>query len=495
LSVIDPSSRPLGAPDDGTLTRRIVASLLWLSSARLLGQVGSWLSTALVIRLLSPDDYGLMSMAGLLMFFLLVIGDLGLGAVVVQTPTLHRAQLRSLFGISLATSLLSGIVTFLAAPLVAAFFAEPRLVPLVRVLSLCFVFVGLYALPQALLVRTLRFDRKAKVDMATTLGSSVLALILAATGRGVWALVGSVLAFHVIRAVAFQIAHPCLFLPSLALTELRHTLRFGGWITLDRLLWFAFTSLDVAIAGRALGGVLVGLYSVALSLASIPVDKVMAIVNEVSFSAFSRIQDDRERLRRGVLRALETVSLLAFPTFLGMAMVAPEVVHVGLGPQWADAVLPMQILCLVMPFRAIGSLFAPALFASGQPRRGVENSAIRLGGVAVALSLGVQWGVIGLCVGWLVGYVPVFCVTARRTLATLEIPAQRAVRTMAFSVAAALTMAAAVGSVRAVVGESWPPGAVLVILSLVGAGTYGLVVVAFRPRMLQAFWIRRVSAG
>ena len=472
-----------------------MASLLWLSSASLLGQIVSWLSTMLVIRLLTPDDYGLVSMAGLLMGFLLLIGDLGLGAVVVQAPTLHRAQLRALFGISLATSLLSAIVTFLSAPLVAAFFAEPRLVPLVRVLSLCFVFVGLYALPQALLVRTLQFDRKAQVDMAATLGSSVLALILAATGRGVWALIGSLLAFHGIRAIAFQIAHPCLFLPSLALTELRRSVRFGGWITLDRLLWFAFTSLDIAIAGRALGGALVGLYSVALSLASVPVEKVMSIVTEISFSAFSRIQGDRERLRRGVLRALETVSLLAFPTFLGMAMVSPEVVHVVLGPRWADAVLPMQILCLVMPFRAIGSLFAPALFACGQPRRVVENSAIRLAGVAIALSLGVQWGVIGLCVGWVVGYVPVFCVMAHRTLTTLEIPAQRAVRTMAFSIAAALTMAAAVGSVRAVVGESWPPGAVLVLLSLVGAAIYGLMMVAFRPRVLQAFWMRRVSAG
>lgn len=470
------------------MTRRVVASLLWLGSASLLGQIVSWLSTVLVIRLLTPADYGLMAMAGLPVGFLMLVGDLGVGTVIVQAPTLNRLKLRALFGACLVTSLLSGVVTFVSAPLVAAFFAEPRLTPLVRALSLGFVFVGFSALPQALMARALQFDHKAKIDVLTALVSSVFALALAMTGWGVWSLVGTVLVMQAFRAVASQIVHPCLFRPSPSLTELRGSVHFGGWVTLDRILWFGCTSVDVAIAGRALGGSLVGVYTVALSLAAIPLDKVMSLINEISLSAFSRMQGDRERIRHGVLRALESVSLLAFPTFFGMAMVAPELVHVCLGPRWAEAVLPLQILCLVFPFRALGLFFAPALFGTGRPRVVVENNAITLAVVAVALAIGVQWGVIGLCVGWVVGYLPVFAVVTRRTLAALEIPTRQVVAPLGFSLAAALAMATAVGVARTLIGEALPPAVELAILILFGAGTYGAVVLAFRPRTLQTYW-------
>jgi O-antigen/teichoic acid export membrane protein len=469
------------------VTRRIVASLLWLGSASVLGQLVSWCSTVLVIRLLSPDDYGLMAMAVLSIGFLITIGDLGVGAVIVQASTLDQPRLRALFGLALVTYLAAAVVAFTTAPLVAAFFSEPRLIPLVRVLSVCFVFLAAYAMPQALIVRALQFDRKARVEMATAIVSSVLGLVLAVAGWGVWALVGAVVASHAARAVGFQFMRPCLFLPIPSITGLRGSVHFGGWVTLDRVLWFAYTNLDVAIAGRALGGSLLGVYSVALSLASIPLDKVMSLVTEVSFSAFSRVQGDRARVERGMLRALESVSLLAFPSFLGMAMVAEEVIDVFLGAKWAGAVLPFQILCLGFSFRAVGLLFAPALFAAGKPRLAVENNAITLAGVAVALGVGVQWGVVGLCVGWVVGYLPVFCVIAHRTLRALEIPARQAVSAIGFSLAAAATMAGALAVARLVVNETLPAAAELAGFIVLGASVYGVVVLAVRPQVFRPF--------
>lgn len=468
--------------------RRVLASFLWLGSASLVAQAVSWVSTVLVIRLLSPDDYGLMAMAMLAIGFLMLIGDLGVGAVVVQAPTLDREHLRALFGACLLTYLVGAVVVYSAAPLVAAFFAEPRLITLLRTLSLCFVFAGFYAVPQSLVARTLRFDRKAKVEALTAVVASGAAVTLALTGWGVWALVGAVLVSHAFRAVAFQVLRPCLFLPFPSLAQLRGSVHFGGWVTLDRMLWFGYTNLDVAIAGRVLGGALVGVYSVALSLASIPLDKVMSVVTEVSFSAFSRVQEDRELFRRSALRALESVSLLAFPAFLGMAVVAPEIFEVFLGPRWVVAVLPFQILCLVFPFRAVGLLFAPVLFGSGRPRVVVENNAITLGCVGIAMVIGVHWGVIGLAVGWVVGYLPAFFLVAHRTLAVLEIPVRQAVSAMGFPIAAALTMAAAVAMARPLVDDELASLGVLASLVLLGAGVYGVLLVTFRRRVLRAFW-------
>jgi O-antigen/teichoic acid export membrane protein len=294
---------------------------------------------------------------------------------------------------------------------------------------------------------------------------------------------------HAFRAVALQIVHPCLFWPVLAPAELRGSVRFAGWVTLDRLLWFAYTNVDVAIAGRVLGSAAVGVYSTALSLASIPLDKVMTIVNEISLSAFSRIQDDRDRVRRGMLRALESVSLLGFPVFLGMAAVAPEMIDLLLGAKWAAAVVPLQIVCLVFPLRALGLLFAPALFGSGRPRVVVENNAVTLVCIAVALAIGVRWGVVGLCVGWVVGYVPAFCVVAWRTLGLLHIPVRQVVGTVAFSASASLVMAAVVTVARTFLDDQLPRVGVLTSLVVIGTGVYAALLATFRPVVLRSFWV------
>ena len=470
------------------MPRRVLGSLLWLGSASVFGQVVSWLSAILVIRLLSPSDYGLMAMASLPVGLLMLIGDLGVGSIVVQASTMDRPRLKALFGTSLLAHLFGAALLFLGAPLVAGFFAEPRVTVILRVLSISFVCLGFSALPRALMARDLQFDRRAKIDVFTALVSSFVALVLAMRGWGVWSLVGANLALYAFRAVACQLVHPCLFLPFPAFRELRGSVRFGSWVTLDRIVWFGYTNVDVAIAGRALGDALVGVYAVALSLASMPIDKVMSIVNEISFSAFSRMQGDRDRIRDGMLRSLESVSLLAFPTFFGMAMVAPELVETVLGPKWAGAILPLQILCIAFPFRALGVFFAPALLGTGQARLVVENNVITLVAVAIAMVIGVRWGVIGLCVAWVVGYVPIFVVIARRTLAALQTPGRQVAETIAFSMAAALAMAAGVAGVRTVTGEVLPVPIELGLLTLFGAGMYGALVLAFRPRTLRMFW-------
>jgi O-antigen/teichoic acid export membrane protein len=190
-----------------------------------------------------------------------------------------------------------------------------------------------------------------------------------------------------------------------------------------------------------------------------------------------------------MLRSLESVSLLAFPTFFGMAMVAPELIEAVLGPKWAGAILPLQILCIAFPFRALGVFFAPALLGTGQPRLVVENNVMTLVAVAVAMGIGVRWGVIGLCVAWVVGYVPIFVVVARRTLAALETPARQVAGTIGFSMAAALAMATALAGARTVTGEALPVAVELGILILFGAGMYGALVLAFRRQTLRTFWV------
>lgn len=462
-----------------TYASAVLRSFAWEGGASVIGQAISWLSTIIVIRLLAPEDYGLMAMAALGIGFLVLVSDLGIGAAAIQARSLDTQHLRELFGFVVLLNLLAGMISFLSAPLVAAFFGEPRVIPLVKVLSFCFVFLGLYVLPQALTARELRFDQKAKVDVVAGTISALATLSFAVAGFGVWSLVGGMLANHVIKAVAFQVVRPCLFIPAFSIKRAKNSIGFGGLVTLDRMLWYFYGSMDVAIAGRVLGKSLVGVYAVALSLASIPLDKIMPVITKVSFAALSLIQDDRERVRRNVLRAIQGVGLVTFPLFIGMTSVAPEFVALLLGSKWLEIVVPFQILCIVLPLKALGSLFAPALFAIGRPQVNIVNNAITLGVMSVAFLMGVQHGVIGLCVAWLVGYPVAFSISSYRAMSALGIRFGEAVSVVRVSVVGTLVMAAAVGASRAALSMVLPLPALLVSLILVGAGVYVLMVLTF----------------
>lgn len=466
---------------------RVAKSFLWQGGAKFLGQAISWLSTVMVIRLLTPDDYGLMAMATLVVGLLMLVSDLGVSAATIQVRNLNPEQLGELFGFAILVNCVAAGVVFLGAPVAAAFFREPRLIGLLRILSGGFLLVALYVLPESLLMRDLRFDQKARADVLATAVSAVLTFSLALKGFGVWSLVGGSLTIHGVRALVFRVLRPRPLVPRFSFGRIKGMLEFGKLITLNRILWFSYENLDVAIAGRVLGKSLVGIYSVALSLASIPLEKIIPIITQVSFAAFSRIQTDSGRVRRNVLRALQAVSLLALPTSVGMAVVAPEFIQLVLGPKWIQTVAPFQIVCLILPLRALGALLPPALFGIGQPFVNIVNMAITLGVMSVAFLVGIQYGIIGLCLGWAVAYPLVFCVTAHRSLRALGIPVREAVSVVRFPVGATLIMAVGVIGGRTALDAVLAPPALLASLVVLGVGIYAGMVIGFNRNAFPAF--------
>jgi O-antigen/teichoic acid export membrane protein len=410
----------------------VIRSFLWQGGAQFGTQLVSWVSTLIVIRLLTPGDYGLLAMATLVLGFLFVVADLGFGSAIVQSKTIDERSLRELGGVILLVNLAYGLCAWLAAPPLAAFFGEDRLVAIIRVLSLNFLFIAVFTLPQSLLIREMDFARKARVDVTAAIASAVVALVLALLGFGVWALVGSMLMMNLTKALLFQWTRPVLGALPRRLDALRPLMGFGLLISLDRILFFVYGQADIAIGGRVLGPETLGLYAIALSLAAMPMEKVIPIVTQVSFAAFSLIQEDRARINRNLLRAANLVSLGSFPLYFGLAATAPVLLPLILGERWSAAVLPLQIVCMILPLKAMAALFPPALFGIGRPGVNVGNMAIAAASMTLAFLVGVRYGVIGLCLAWLIVYPIVFAFTTARALRPLGLPARDLVRVMAF---------------------------------------------------------------
>jgi teichuronic acid exporter len=461
-------------------SQQVVHSFLWQGGGQAVGQAVSWLATIFVIRMLSPADYGLMAMANVFMGFFFLFADLGFGAAVVQAEAVDREQLRRLLGIVLVVNVAGCLVMLGAAPFMAAFFGEPRLASIVRVLSLNFLLAASYVLPQSQVLREMDFRTNARIEVFATFVAAVTGLVLAALGFGVWALVGNLLVMQSVKAVVYNAARPMLLLPKVSWTAVTNLAQFGALVTVDRLLFYLYGKADVVIGGRVLGKDAIGLYAVALSLAVIPLDKLLPVVTRVSFAAFSRIQAEPDRVRRNLLRAVQSVSLVCFPAFLGMAAVAGDLVPVVLGPRWVGLILPFQLLCLVLPLKALAALFPPALFGIGRPAVNVVNMAITLVAMTVAILIGVRYGIVGMCLAWVITYPGVFAVIAWRSLRTLDTRINTFLGRCAFPAVASLAMALSVVALRDVLGSVGVSPLRLGLLVASGVALYGGGVLAFQ---------------
>jgi len=169
--------------------KQILSGLKWTAGARFGSQIITWAITLLIIRLLSPEDYGLMAMATVCVVFMIMVAEAGLKPALIQRQEIDETVLRQAFGIVIVVNLGLMIILNLLAPMIAGFFAEERLIKILHVLSLGFLFIAIDTIPGVILQRELKFKNLALVELMTAVSTSVLTLILAFAQYGIWALV------------------------------------------------------------------------------------------------------------------------------------------------------------------------------------------------------------------------------------------------------------------------------------------------------------------
>ncbi|MCP3178139.1 lipopolysaccharide biosynthesis protein [Desulfuromonas sp. KJ2020] len=403
------------------LRSQVLSGLRWTAGARFSAQIITWAITLYIIRLLSPADYGLMELALVFVAFLTLLNELGLGAAVVQHKNLDHNSLRSLFGLVLFVSTLFYTLLTILAPVIANFYEEPRLTSLIRVLSLQFLLMGFTVLPQSLLLRDMAFRKIASVDFVSAISGSIVTLTLAVAGFGVWSLVWGSLAIRVVSLVGLNLVRPFVHIPCLKMAGMGDFISFGGYVTLSRVLWYFYSRADVLIIGKIFGKELLGFYAVGLYLASLPMEKISGILNQVAFPAFASVQSDPELAGRHFLKAIRVLSFFAFPVLWGISSIAPEIVNLFLGIKWADAALPLQVIALVIPLRMVSNLFNPALLGAGRADFSFENSLVAFLVMPIAFWIGSNWGLLGVSMAWVIAFPLVFCVNLLRVKRVLAI--------------------------------------------------------------------------
>ncbi|MEO8936524.1 MAG: lipopolysaccharide biosynthesis protein [Burkholderiaceae bacterium] len=387
---------------EGGMKAQVMSALRWSAIAKFGGQIISWAITLLVMRLLVPADYGLVAILTLIFMFLGMLGEMGFGSSIVQSPTLEKSEIRQTFGAALIVNGLICVALIAAAPLIAAFYHEPQLTDMTRVASLAFIGTGMTPVFSGLLQREMRFRTSARIEIVSGIVQNLAILAFALNGLGAWALIFGGLVGNPVRAVMLFASATTFYWPSFRFKGSRRLWRFGGNILVSRIVWYWSSQADVLIAGKFLGIEALGFYSVAVHLASLPMQRAAGMINSVAFAAFSKIQHDPRAVAHNTKLGVRLMAFVTFPVLWGIGAVSPELVEVAIGPAWAASILPLTLVALTIPFRMIGSIVSTTVMSMGRVDIVTWTTVIGAFVAPPLFYVGSRYGIRGLSVAWLV---------------------------------------------------------------------------------------------
>ena len=425
----------------------LAANLAWRALSNWSSQLVSWAALLVVVRLLSPADFGLVGMSVVLFWFLKFLGSFGITATVIRHRDLSPDTLAQLNTMGVIFGTGSFLLACLFAWPAALFFRTPRMIPVAVVTCIALIPLGLRSVPEGLMSREMRLKSLSLFDALRDIMSAVVTVTLAWLGFRYWALVLGNLVSEIARcAIVLSVQRYRFAWPRLA--TIREPLTFGWRILVSAFAWSTYNTLDNVTAGRVLGPSALGLYGMAWNLANTPLEKIVSLVTTLVPAYLSRVQTDLAALRHYVRGLTEVIALATFPATVGLALVAREAVPLVMGPKWNGMIAPLQVLSVYAAFRSIVALLPKVLAAVGNARFVMRVEVTGLVLMPIAFWIGSHWGIQGIAFGWVFAYPIIAFAEYWKTLQTIEMGVGDYIGALRPALDGSTAMALAVGAIK-----------------------------------------------
>lgn len=492
---VDAGLGALSPAATAALDRSFIRGIAWMGSVKWIVQMVTWGTTIFVARILSPEDYGLLSMASVLLVLISLMSESGIGTTVLAVRDISSAQIAQLNGAAVIIGLVGFAIACAAARPVGSFYEQAALPWIVVGASVTLILTSFRTVPSALLQRELRFPRLAVIEGAQGLVQAIATIALALLGFRYWSLVLGGLIGTLVATAATVVSRPYPLRWPRWLT-LRPLLSFTQHILFSRIFWYSYSNSDFIVAGKRLGADALGAYSYAWTLASMPVDKITALVGSVTHSLFAAVQHDIPALRRYLLTITEALAIVTFPFTIGIALVAEELVPAVFGEKWRIMTVPLQVLAAYAAVRTITPQTSQILVVTGDARFQMRMNAVAAIALPLAFYVGSFWGATGIAMAWVIVHPVVILLPLHvRVLGRLGVSASTYFRTLWPAVSGCLCMTGAVLLVHWLLPANVSTVTRLALKVFLGAAVYVSIVLLLHWSRVQAFWllVRRQS--
>lgn len=357
-------------------------------------------SLMVMARLLNPKDFGLVGMVTVFTGVLNLFRDFGLSAATVQRVDVTDRQMSTLFWINILFGVVLGLLATAMAPIAVTFYHEPRLFWVTIALSSAFIFNAAGVQHSALLQRQMRFTALSTIDVISWVVSTSIGIAMALAGFAYWALVAATVSLPLTGTFCLWMTSG--WIPGRPRTGvgLYSMMRFGGGLTLTGLIVYVAYNFEKVLLGRFWGADAIGLYGRAYQLSSIPTDNLNSAVGEVAFSALCRVRDDPPRFKNYFLKGYSLVLTLTIPITIAVALFAPDLIAVLLGPKWKEAAPIFRLLAPTILVFAVINPIGWLIFSLGMIGRSLKVAMVLAPVVICGYIIGLPYGPKGVALAY-----------------------------------------------------------------------------------------------
>ena len=349
-----------------------------------------------MVRLLSPQDYGLNAMLQVPIELFFLFSTFGIDSAIIRYGNKNKEQLSSAFGYLLVINISIFITAITTAEIISVYFKEPRLVGLIQAVSVVFVLAPFRTIPNALLDIALDFKLKSQIEFFSAIASSIAALTMALFGFGVWALVSALILNALFKAIFLAYYHPWFVVPSLRIIPIFNHIKYGFFIMTEAAIGVISGSILTFMAGPVIGVEALGIFAVATVFAMLPLSKVMPVIQPIMFPLIAKLINQPLLAKQAVLNSLELSSIIIFPVAVGTACLSENIVSVIFGAKWVAAGLPLSLLSLLIPLQLIGQIYTAPCNAAGHARSVATVHLVKLAILFGGSFFAINFGILGL---------------------------------------------------------------------------------------------------
>ena len=390
-----------------SLKNRTISGMLWAGIGKI-GAMGiSFITNMVLARLLVPEDFGCVAMLYVFVSISSIFVNGGFGAALIQKKEPTHIDYTTVFYWNIVMAILFYFILFFTAPAISRMYEMPQLSNVLRVQSLVLFILPFSLVQSNQLQKQMRFKELTIRNVCATLAGTVVSIVMAFTGFGIWSLVASSLVSSftsVLLLWGMSSWRPTL---EFSMTSLKELFSFGGLMLVSSLVESIYTNLQSFIIGKWYSAKDLGYYAQARKLEEIPTNALSSVVNDVSFPAFSSLQDDKTHLRNSLRKTIKSITYLNMPLFALLIVIAQPLIRLLYGMQWDTSVNYFQILCLSSMIYTLNTLNTNVIKSLG--RSGVYlivQLSKRVIGIGLII-FGFRYGIYGLL--WAIASVGYIC--------------------------------------------------------------------------------------
>ena len=396
--------KPVEPISSESLSKKVIRGGIWVFALRIINRSLGFIRTIILARLLAPSDFGLLGIAMLAISTLETFSQTGFQAALIQKKENVESYFDTAWTVSATRGILLFLILFFSAPLVAAFFNSPQATLVIKVIAVSTLISGFRNIGILFFQKELEFNKQFFYELSATLVDLTVAITLAFMLRNVWALVWGGVAANFVRLFMSYVLHP--YRPHVRFDkgEFKELFGFGKWIFGTSIITFLVNQGDDAFLGKVLGITALGFYQMAYSIGQLPATDFAKVISQITFPAYSKLQDDFSKLKEGFLKTLNITVIFMIPLTGGIFMLAPEFTQIFLTQKWMPIIPALRILVIAGMIRALVTTGGALFQGKGAPKIDYKMNLIRLltmiviiypltlffdmNGVALAVALG-----------------------------------------------------------------------------------------------------------